>query len=161
MNNMLDNLSGRDRKILLAALPVVAVLVILLLWRAAGDDRDAGQAQTGGDATQAELAMALEDLAWLQTQADAVARLRTGCGGGSWSQAAPRRLAGVHQVSVEPAGGRDRELRFAVSADNGNYVIAWLQALECLGAAVTELSLDTVSAEGAVEGRVVLRAPVT
>ena len=161
MNNMLDNLSGRDRKILLAALPVVAVLVILLLWRAAGDDRDAGQAQAGGDATQAELDMALEDLAWLQTQADAVARLSKGCGGGSWSEAAPRRLASVHQVSVDPAGDRDGELRFALSADNGNYVIAWLQALECLGVAVTELSLDTVSAEGAVEGRVVLRAPVT
>ena len=77
MNKYWQQLSPRDRKILLGSLPVVIILGVLLAARPLVNDR--------ARATE-ELDRALEDLAWLQAQQETMALLEKGCSGSAWTE---------------------------------------------------------------------------
>ena len=152
MTDFLQRLSPRDRRILLWAVPLILLLVVLLATRSLVAERR--EAAAG-------LERVLEDIAWLQAQRDALAGAQTGCVPGTWTETTPENLAAGFGVrfSRAPAGGPAVSL--TLEAVHGNRVIAFLRELECQGARMEMLELDTVDDQGTVTGRVRLQTPVT
>ena len=150
MANPLANLTPRDRLILTWSLPVIALLAIVLLVRPLFSHQ--GQ-------VAAEIETALEDIAWLQAQRGSLGQARPGCAKVVWSDQVIDRTAARYGIALAQQGGDD-ELQLAISSGQGNQVLAFLGDLECQGASVTSLSLETRDDQGAVQGRVTLRPPV-
>ncbi len=152
MNKYWQQLAPRDRKILLGSLPVVIILVVLLAARPLVKDR--------ARATE-ELDRALEDLAWLQAQQEAMALPDKGCSGSAWTDDGIESLARQYGVEISPPEPRGGESTLTLDAAHGNRVIAMLRELECRGARVDGLELNTLDEDGTVSGRASLQIPVT
>jgi len=151
MANPLTSLSERDRKVLLLALPLVALLAVALVIKAlVGEHRQSAE----------KLDLVLEDIAWLQAQRDSLAQLNQACGRASWSDSTVRRLATRYGLNLQQSS-RGESLALTIEAGHGNQVIAFLNDLECQGARVQSVSLKTVDDGGAVKGSAVIQLPVT
>lgn len=152
MANPLANLSARDRKILLWSVPIVALLLVALLAKSLLGERQQATA---------DLDLVLEDLAWLQTQKDSMAQLNQGCAKSPWNDGTINRLAAKHGVTLSTQAEDSGAVRMVIEAGHGNRVIAFLNDLECQGARVEELTLETLDQQGAVKGSAVVQSPVT
>jgi len=153
MKTVIANLSDKDRRLLMAVIPVVVVLLLLI-----GAKALIGQRAEARD----HLERALEDIAWLQAQSEAVVSGGQACGSARWSLDGLSSLARRHSVNLASPPLLDNgELRLQISPTQGNDVVALLMALSCQGGQVRHFDLRTLSEQGDVQGTLVLLAPVT
>lgn len=141
MGKWFGNLSRRDRRIVLVALPVIVVLLVLVTLRAVPD--------SAGDARQ-RLTRALEDIAWLGAQRSRITTLR--CTAGEDLEAIARRYGVALAGAVENDGAR----RLVIDGVAGNAAVALVRELECAGYRMRQVDWVTVDDRGAVRGSLTL-----
>jgi General secretion pathway, M protein. len=151
ISTLASSLSPRDRRILVVAVPVILFLVVILAGRILAWHHE-----------EAELRLnrALEDLAWLQAQRDAMPQQGRRCPTASWNPRRISALAGRYGITLaaspELTAGR---LQLAVAGADGNRVVEFIQVLECQGAMLTDFQMDTLDTPGSVRGSLVAVVP--
>jgi len=151
MNKLLANLGDRDRRILRWALPVAALLLALIVGRHLVVERQLASGR---------LQLALEDIAWLQSQGEALAQRR--CERVPLDTQGLARLAAQNGVQLAdgPVSGPGG-IRLDIAAAHGNRVLALVADVECRGGRIAELNLDTLDDSGSVKGILVVVPAVT
>lgn len=151
MNNPLNTLSARDKRLLMLAAPIVLLLVVLIGARALFASQGAAQEH---------LDRSLEDIAWLQAQADAIPAAGRQCPVASWQPKRVAMLAGRYGVDLAATPIIDRgELRLAIAGADGNGVLELLAVLACQGARTSQLELTSDATSGAVSGELAMALP--
>lgn len=138
-----SQLSPRDRRILMAALPVIAVLLALVALR---------MQPLQDDDPQQRLNRALEDMAWLNTQRARITPQR--CTGGDSLEAIASRHAVPLVLVADSEGGQ----RWKLENVAGNHAVELVKTLECAGYRLRQLEWNTLDDRGTVNGYLILEA---